>query len=185
MSSDALTEEEIAQALRDFPTDEDIQPRTLLEVWQFLLGGIEEAAAQRPRMQNALAIVRKWPSLRYQDVKQYHQLFHDWMKVYRSVLTQIIEETPEALDHIEDDAEFNRDRYLKILYDWQEIALLSDLNWDSDDVDSHIQLAAAVDASAFFLSDTGIVNHLDRINFEVTDEEAEALTEKLQKHLDK
>jgi len=188
----ALTEEEYAdlQALPELP--EDLQKEvdrelgqtpamshTILEIWQSVLSNIEANENEHISPRYANSIVSNWPRLSFQDVSKYTKKYFSYLKALREILTEEIAKDPAAFERVENDAEENRAHYLELIGAWQERIEMWEQTWQSDGKDSHVTLAALADATSFFVGAQGLVEHLSQINFQFTDEDREALRQRL------
>jgi hypothetical protein len=152
---------------------------TILEIWQSILSNIEANEEEHISPRYANSIVSNWPRLQFQDVKAYTLVYFSYLKALRLILTEEIAKDPAALERVENDAEENREHYLELIGAWQEQIESWEQNWDSDASNSHILLAALADATSFFVGAQGLVEHLSQINFQFTDEDREALRQRL------
>lgn len=153
--------------------------RTLLETWRELLASIEVSQGEKVTPPVATRVVSTWPKLAFQDLPAYHQIYHDLLIEMRNVLDEEIKVDPEALTHFEDDAEYNRARYINLLLCWQVLSMRWEHEWDAAAPDSHIRLAAIADASTFVMGQQGMVEHLGQIGFQFDEADRAALAEQL------
>jgi len=152
---------------------------TLLDTWSNLLGNIEGERESRVSPALANKITTVWPKMSFQDVPRYFAAYYDHMELLREDLLDIIAENPEALEHVEDDMEFNHELYLELLYRWQVRIGIWEHEWDAAAEDSHISIAAIADSTSFFVGPQGLVEHLTAAGFNFTDEERAALEQRL------
>lgn len=145
--------------------------RTLLATWANLLGNIEASDAARVEPRVALRVISAWPQLTLQEVPEYFRRYHSRLAEMREVLTVEIETAPQALERVEDDAEENKAHYLNLLAQWQILALSWEMEWDITAEDAHIELASFADAANYVIGDSGIVGHLDAIQFQYTEDD--------------
>lgn len=172
----------------DAPEADDAPtPRIVLETWDHLLGDIERSEESGVAPETAVRIVKAWPFLKMQELSTYHRLYHENLKALREYVVNAIIEHPEALKHtgttedgLSEDAQENGEIYVELITAWQVEAQQWSLDWDCDDEQSHIQLAAIADAQAFFLGETGIIQHLGSIGLDLTQEQYEAMGEALE-----
>lgn len=164
-------QEEVNRELAQDP----VLTHTILEIWASVLSNIEANEGEHISPRYANSIVSNWPRLEFQDVSIYTQQYFYYLKMLRNILTDEIDKDPEALKRVENDAEENRGHYLELIGAWQEKIEQWEQDWDSDDYQSHITLAALADATSFFVGAQGLVEHLSQINFQFTDEDREAL----------
>lgn len=152
----------------DIPSPAPAEKHTLLEIWTKILSEIEHGLETRVSPVIANKIVSSWPKLSYQDVADYHVRYHHKLKELRRYLTELVERHPEALKNIDDDSEANHSLYVELISEWQNHIKAWENNWDAAAVDSHIELAAIADASAFYLGEMGLMGHLSSIGFQLT-----------------
>jgi hypothetical protein len=153
---------------------------TVLEVWQSVLSNIEANEDEHISPRYANSIVSNWPKLSYQEVPKYTNTYFYFLKELRDFLTAEIEKDPAAFERVENDAEENREHYLELIGAWQEQIERWEQEWEAAQVDSHVTLAALADATSFFVGAQGLVEHLTQIGFRFTDEDREALRQRLQ-----
>ena len=162
----AATSEEAAEA----------PEHALLKVWLMVLGNVEEALETRLSMAAVNNIVRTWPQIKVQEAMQYHRCYHEQLLKMRSILEAIVATDEECLDRIgEDDVQENRDLYLELLTEWQRQLVRWEVQWDPNDDDAHVVLAASLTVAEFFFGSQGLVHHLDLRGFVLSDAEAEAI----------
>gem|GEM_PF-3914430 len=177
-----LTEQDksdLAQMGIEVPEDEVVPQHSLLFIWRDLLSHVPKSAAEPIPMVVAHKVVNSWPKLTYQDTAKYHVLYHQFLQQAADLVDEAIAKRPEAIDFVgEDDLTENGKTYLDLLVQWH-LALdrFEHTEWRAEDEDSHIKLAAVIDARATLFSDTGLTGHLDAIHFRVTDEEFLAAVE--------
>lgn len=155
------------------------QPRTLLEVWKELLANIDTERDNKIPLPIAQRIVSTWPQLTFGDVTTYMSLYYEYLDQMRQVVLEEIISDPDALENVEDDATENWDHYRSILFGWHKLAVEWQHDWSTDDSDAAVNMAAIIDAHGFFLSQTGLVAHLQEIKFEFGPEDQEALQKDL------
>lgn len=155
---------------------------SVLEAWRNVLGNIESSMAERISPREANRVVGSWPKLSFQDVPAYNELYHRYLLELRDVLDEVIEGDEKAFTRVgKEDAEENAGHYRELLFQWQAVVLRWEHEWDAGADDSHIRLAAIADATGFYLNQgTGLVNHLEAIGFQYTDEDRDDAAEKLQ-----
>ena len=164
--------------------DEKGERRTLLEAWQNVLQDIEQSQAEHISPQVAMKVVASWSQLKFPDVPVYWNLYHENLVKLRTILDEVIERHPDCFKNTEpegehSDATGNHAAYLDLLFSWQlEVARWERL-WDVTSPDAGASIAAIADASNFYLSQTGLIAHLEQIQFDLTAEEQESMPEKL------
>jgi hypothetical protein len=157
---------------------EEAQPRSLLEVWDEVLSNVLPSSETPIPMQVAHKVVRSWPFLSYQDTAVYHNLYHRYLLALIPPLKKVIAENPVALTyHGEEDGAQNHKHYVDLLVQWHLGFDQVEEAWRASDPESHIVLAAVVDARAMVFGHTGLVGHFDAIGFHVSDEEFAAALE--------
>lgn len=186
MTDAELTEQDLA----DLETL-DAPPRTLLETWTLILDSIEGSRDEKITPTIALKIVNSWPQLSFQDLAEYHELYHLKLIELRQAVRDIIKKHPKALKNTDQgtdsfgqpskdsDPVANHALYVELLYQWQASILRWETDWNSSDSNSHIVLAAIADASAFFVGNQGLVQHLSEINFKFPEGEQKDLQARL------
>lgn len=146
--------------------------RTLLAVWNEVFKSGKNVAAEPIPMMAAHKVTSSWPKVSYQDTVIYHRLYHEYLADLGTVLEETIAKHPEALKNVgAEDATENRELYVDLLIAWHLCFDARDEAWDAGDADSHIQVAAIVDARHFVFSDMGLAGHLGAIGFVLDDEE--------------
>jgi hypothetical protein len=186
MTENPKTEEALPELPADLQAEVDRElgqapelTHTILEIWANVLSNIEANEGEHISPRYANSIVSNWPRLTFQDVSAYTSKYFTYLKSLRELLTEEIEKDPEALKRVENDAEENRGHYLELIGAWQERIEMWEQTWQSDADDSHVTLAALADATSFFVGAQGLVEHLSQIGFQFTDEDREALRERL------
>jgi hypothetical protein len=152
---------------------------TILEIWASILSNIESNEGEHISPRYANSIVSNWPRLNFQEVSAYTRKYFTYLKSLREILTEEIAKDPAAFERVENDAEDNREHYLELIGAWQARIEMWEQTWQSDGKDSHVTLAALADATSFFVGAQGLVEHLSQINFQFTDEDREALRQRL------
>jgi hypothetical protein len=181
-----ITPEELPELPEDLQKEVDAAlgqapelTHTILEIWQSILSNIEANEEEHISPRYANSIVNNWPRLNFQDVPLYTATYFHFLKALREILTAEIDKDPAAFERVENDAEENRAHYLELIGAWQEQIENWEQDWEAAQVDSHITLAALADATSFFVGAQGLVEHLSQINFQFTDEDREALRQRL------
>lgn len=172
-----LTEQDVADLAS---LDEELPKKnTLLAVWRNVLGNAESSLANKIPAKVALKIVTAWKDLRFADLPAYHERYHEMLIAQRNILDEIIASDSEALKRTKDDAVDNRALYLELMFQWQYQGLLWEEAWDCTAPDAAIELAALEDAMGFFFGPQGLIQHLSAIGFSYSEQDAEALGERL------
>jgi len=154
-----------------------LEKRTLLESWSKLLDSIDEVRTQHLGPQEASRILKNWPPLKTQELDKYLTKYYDYMTAMREILRIEIEGDPSALENISDDAVDNKGHYLNLLLQWQLQLDRWGEEWLCTAKDAHISLAALAETQNFFFGSTGILQHLDSIQFEFTEEDQNMLAD--------
>lgn len=177
-----LTDEDLA-AISASLYDESSEGLTVsvLEAWQNVLGNIEESSKERISPREANRVVGSWPKLSFQDVPAYNVRYHELLLELRDILDEVIASDDKAFSRVgEADAEENAEHYKELLFRWQAQVLRWEHAWDAADPASHIELAAIADATGFYMNQgTGLINHLEAIGFQYTDEDRDTAAERL------
>ena len=168
-----LTEQDKADLARLGLNPEEVATeRCLLEVWAAVLDSVEGVGAKPIPINVAAKVVASWPALSYQDTKRYHELYHRVLGEARDLLTDLLQENPDAKSWVGDeDAEHNHGLYRDILVGWHNLLDDYEQEWRAEDEGSHIWVAVLIDVRAFFFSRMGFAGHLDSIGFSLTDGE--------------
>lgn len=161
------------------PDNEGPSKHTLLEVWTAVLANIEKSMESKVTMQEAMKVINEWPKISVQEVPAYHWAYHSNLLMFRRILEEEISSDSKCFKHIEDDAVRNKHHYLNLLLAWQIQSMEWEVNWDAKTNDAHIWLAAHVDSVNMILGQKGLIGHLDQIDFELSDDDQEKLTEAL------
>ena len=164
---------EIDEQLPPEPEQPEREYRTLLEIWRALLeparnGGMSD---ERVTPQWATRIVSTYQQLSYADTPDVNVMFYDLIDRLAGVLDAVIEEDPDALKaaSAEEDAVENKERYLKLLTDWQALMLREEMAWDPLAPVAPHQLAAMSEVHNMFFGQNGLTGHLDSIGFQFDD----------------
>lgn len=177
-----LTDEDLAKISASLSEGEAPEmDRTLLETWREVLANAESDRAERISPEAAMRALNQWPKMTMEDVVPYLDMYYDYLLALRQHLYDVIDEHPEALKHIEDDAEANHDLYLEVLFRWQVSIAEWEKTWDIHEDFAYARIAAQVDVSGTYLGVNGLSSHLQIIKMEFTPEQQQAFTERLQK----
>lgn len=173
MNDQQPTPQDVADLEKMYAEVPEEQPRALFEIWRRLIGDAKTIAAEPLPMLVAHKVVNSWPRLSYQDTARYHTLYHEYLiGTLEGPLEELLEKHPDVLDYAgPEDREHNSKHFLDLLIAWHLGFEQIEETWVAEDPESHIQLAAVVDARAFVFSATGLVGHLDAIQFRLSDEE--------------
>lgn len=157
----------------------EVEKHTLLELWRAVLSNIESSQAEPITPQEASRVLKSWPNLKVQELVEYHTKFYGLMTVMREILHIEIASDPECLKRTEDDAVDNRAHYLNLIMLWQLQIQEWGNEWVCTDDDAHLTMAALAEVQQFFFGQNGLLNHLDSIQFEMTEEDSDLLAETL------
>ena len=177
------SEEEVLDDFADLiaaeEQQEQVEPKkhTLLEVWTEILSNIEDSEDRPVSTGDAVKLLRSWPGLTYQDIPAYIAGYHSNLKQLRAILLSEYENDKNAFKFVEDDATRNKTHYLNLLANWQIQVSLWEQGWNPAQNDAAIWAAAFNDAANFVIGQSGLVAHLDSINFEYTEDDAAAVQE--------
>lgn len=169
-------------ALYDTPQDEATQYNPILKVWREVLAPADTERVKKPTPQWCNKIMAKYMGLEFAGLGSVHNLYFAYITVLRQILDNAIEENPDALKvqtHAEDRVE-NGKVYLDLLFLWQGQFIAWELDWSHEDPLAAEILAALGEVHAMFFGEMGILPYLNSINFEVTEDDQQALSEYLQ-----
>lgn len=160
---------------------EDERPvRTVLEAWDKVLDSLEVVEAEGINVQLATTVLSRHRLIGVPELPRYFELYYDLARDMRECVRAEIALHPEALK-IEGDGEHNRESYLNVLLQWQQVLILNEREWKVTDPDATIKLAVLADVHAFYLGEMGVAQHLGEIGFAWTQKEtlefAEALSD--------
>lgn len=161
---------------REMPKEEaEPLDRTLLEVWTILL---QDGLATREapiQMQDALAIINRHPFVPMSDLHVYNDTLYDLVQEALDSVVAIVHDNPECLDNTgedeDSDAVKNHGLYLTVIVDWNTLLLKHVKAWTHTMENAEARLAGHVDASNMLIGSQGLLNHLDQIKFQYSDED--------------
>lgn len=153
--------------------------RSVLELWSEILSNVELVSKEKIPAQVAAKVVASWPKLSFQDTARYHERYHEILGGMRDSLKETLRLHPDALKNVgDDDAVENHAVYRDQLVEWTCQLDQIEQDWDAVDPESHIELAAVIDARAFIFSEMGFAGHLGAIGFSLGEDEfLEALSD--------
>ena len=154
---------------------------TVLRIWQEILGNIEESRQERISPTLAARVVRAWSNMTIQEVPQYWALYYDLLESARTRLHNVLSAHPDAIDQVENDAEENREVYLEVAFEWNDLLARMDEQWNCTDPEAHLQLAALTDVAGFLTGPNGLFDALSQpqVGFEFTEADQAALAKRL------
>ena len=161
-AEEQLTVEDI---LEDAP---NVQPNSILKVWQEVIKGSQVVRKERVNPQWAQRVTSEYRQVFYQDMNDYASLFYDKIDQLLEVLDTEVETDDQCLEFNTpaEDLDHNFTHYVNVIFAWQKVILSWELNWDCSDPDAAIELAAIIEVHKMFFGDVGLVALLDQINFE-------------------
>ena len=172
--------EEVFDGVEDVEdvTASPVESHSLLQVWASILSNIDVAAEEKITPEEAGGLISRYSFLRVQETPRYLMLYYTFLREYRNALTAEIESDPECLKRTEPevDAEENRPHYMNLLTQWMAIAMQLGLAWDATAEEAHLELAAMNEARNFVIGSTGIVAHLESINFTLSPDEHDEIS---------
>ena len=168
--------EEVFEGVEDVAAS-PAQTHSLLEVWASILSNIDLAAQEKITPEEAGALISRYSFMRVQETPRYLELYYTFLREYHAALTAEIESDSECLKRTEPqvDAEENRHHYMNLLTQWMAIAMRLGLAWDATTEEAHLELAALNEARNFVIGSTGIVAHLESINFTLSPDERDEI----------
>lgn len=154
---------------------------TILEVWDKVLEPARVEAKAKISPQWAVRITSTYPTLTFGDMGRFQEIFYGMIEDLHEILKDQIKGDTEAFTRteLEVDREENRNHYLALLTKWQVYILQCELDWEWQDPDAAIKLAALSEVHKLFLGEQGLTGHLEQIGFEFTEEDQENLSQVL------
>lgn len=156
---------------------------TLLEVWRAVLEPARDGSMDDETIspQWATKIVSTYQGLTYQDTPAVHRGVFTMADEMGTILDEIIDSDPNCLKRTEPDldATENAQHYLDLITKWQVYMLLQELAWDPSAPDAAVQIAIMSEVHQMFLGPNGLVNHLDQIKFQFTEENQQQVADEL------
>ena len=177
-----LTEQDIAdlELLQEDANPGAIIRQPLLVIWRELLSNIDTERNARITLAQAQKITSTWPQLEYGDVPAYLDMYYEFLQEMRGIVLAELDSDPKAEEQFgDDDAVENRQHYINILFNWNLATSRWEKQWNTTAHNAAIGVAAIVDAHSFFLSQTGLVAHLNEIGFQFTEEDSAKLAQEL------
>ena len=171
-----------SQPMQGMPPLPEEEYRTVLEAWKFMLDAQDTHRGKKLNSDWAVAIIAKWPFLRFNEVKRVSKYYEELMDQVKTIIDMIIEANPEALKvrSLSLDAQENKELYVYLLTEWQKIFINAQHEWDADDEDAAPKVVAIGEAyNALLNSQMGLAGYLGEINMVFTEEEQEAMNTEL------
>lgn len=180
-----LSEQDIAdiEQLQSEPDPEPVKHRTILEIWKIVLSNAENDQDENMAPQWANTMVSKYADVHFADLLEFRKRFYDKVIAFRDVLTAEIDGDPRCLGYFtaEEDRELNGYHYKNVLRDWQLLDLGWQLDWRCDDPYAAVELGVVSEVHKMFFDQTyGLVNHLDNIQFQFTEQDQVILLQALE-----
>lgn len=175
MSETPLTPEQQAELAEGIQRLQDDTPHimTVLKLWTIMLHQLDDDEKMRLAPAVARKVTLSWTNLTIQEVPEYFDNYHKFLREAQAVLAGVLELDPEALEQTEGDGDVNDFAYLNVMLAWNELTILWELDWEATDASAHIELAALADAAAYLLGSQGFMGYLEGINFRYTNDEDE------------
>lgn len=155
---------------------------TILQVWREVLAPAKDQAGDRPTPQYCNKIISSYPHIGFADMIAFRDQFHTLILELEQVLLNEIDGDPVCLDHRtpEEDATLNAHHYKNVLLNWQMTVMLWEKDWDCENDDAAVTLAAIGEVYKMFFGPNGLTALLDNIPFEFTEADQETLAQALQ-----
>lgn len=181
-NAEGLTEEDLAAIQASL--SEGVLPtlqHTILEIWLEVTQHAEGEIGVRLGPADAGRLMHAWPRLELSDMRTYWDLYHRHITEMRDLLVDLVAQDKAALEHVEDDAEYNHDTYIEVMFAWQDRIQQWDDSWEIDGPRAYAELAAMSDAAQFFIGQEGLLNYLrePQVGFEYSEEERASVNERI------
>ena len=167
------------------PEAEEVRPyRSILEVWQKTLEPIATERLKRPTMDWTGMLLKNWQHLLngFKNVSRVQEHYFRIMEEMQTILNHIIEGDEEALEveSAEEDAERNKDLYIRILIEWQKALLVESHEWDVDSEDAEAIFVALGETQLQLLGQLGLAAHLQAISLPFTEEDQDFINKEVE-----
>lgn len=161
------------QADLDSLTDDPPTYHSLLQVWQTILAPAEEEQTERVGPNWGSRITQMYPQIKMQQMTEFRDRYFSKILELKHILDGIVEEFPEALQHLdmEADATENAVHYKNILFLWQAQIVQWEKEWDCEDEFAAVELGAISEVHKMFFGAEGVTAFLDNIGFEFTEDD--------------
>jgi hypothetical protein len=186
------TPEQLATVTTLRPPPEDEAPaeaaapfNPILKVWREVLKPARTEAQKKPTPQWCSKMVQMY-QLSYKDCEELRDRYFAKIEELDQILLDEIALDDECLTYAtpEEDAEHNSQHYKDLLTAWQLQFLEWELDWNCEDANAAVEIAANSEVHKMFFSNTGLVAFLDNIRFEFTEADQVALSEAINKRKD-
>lgn len=153
----------------------------VLEVWREVLKPALQEAEKSPTPQWCTRILAAYIGLTYGDMLEFRDRYFDKIKQLRDILELEIESDPVCLKVTEpaEDVVINENHYLNLMLLWQMTILDWELEWDCQNPDAAVELAAIGEVHKLFLGQQGIIAFLDNIQFQFVESDQALIGEAL------
>ena len=182
-----LTDQDVAD-LQALGVSADDLPNfhPILEVWREVLKPIDSERAERVTPGFAQRICSTYRGIEFADMEAYRDRYFDKLETMRARLLEEIESDEDCLKPSTpaEDVEHNSGHYRSLIFDWNLQILEWEMAWECTAPDAAIELAALSEVQKQFFSNIGLVEYLDKISFQFTDADRQALAEALQDRKD-
>jgi hypothetical protein len=161
---------------------QDVAYSPILKMWREILLSSKTVRKERITPQWATRIVSTHADLGFADMPHYRDLYYAKLDELLDGLQAELD-TDENWDSAttpEEDAEQNNLHYLNVIISWQKTILSWELDWNCEQHDAAIELAAISEVHKMFFGSVGLTSLLDQIDFEFTETAQELLRAELE-----
>lgn len=143
----------------------------ILKVWREVLAPARKEGGKRVTPQWANRMVTAYTGLGFADMNRFRDIYYSKLEALYLLLLAEIEKDEDCLTYSspEDDVANNSAHYKQLLFDWQLLFLDWEIEWDTEDPDAPIVLAAISEIHKLFFGPTGVTQFLDNIKFEFSE----------------
>jgi hypothetical protein len=180
--TDGLTERDLADlAALSGEAAPEMEYHTLLEVWTEILKRGNLDANRKVTMKWATGIVGQYPGVTFGDLGRYTDIYFAKVQEMADILAYEISTDEDCFKPSKpgEDAELNATHYKNLIFAWQQAFLVSELEWDFEDPDAALYIAALSEAHKIFFGPNGLLGHLEAIQFVFDEDDSAALAELL------
>ena len=157
---------------------EDPAPHSILEVWSSILSNIESESKVPVSIKQAAKITGTWPKIAIWECDRFHVMYYEYLTEMRDILDAEIASDPQCFSRTgEADAEDNWHHYMNLNLLWITATREWEKEWRCAEPESHIRMAALVEAGSFVIGPQSIMALLEQIGFRIDVEDAETMTE--------
>lgn len=155
---------------------------TILEVWRSVLNNVDTAKDEHISIAHAVRVRSSYDGLTFQAIPDYYERFCKILSEARDIVVHEIESDSECLNmaSAEEDAEHNAFHYKNIIFNWQRLIRMYELEWTCTDVDAAAHVAGLGEANRMIFDQTGIASLLDQIEFRLTEDDMAELVRELE-----